>query len=190
MKVIRLNENDIKNLVGKIITESHLFGGGKEKKLSPDERIAQHILNKLDKEVPEIQSQFINYKEHGGFGSIYNVDKGIFNTVEADLYRVNFQNKSRPIGRNSSGVLNGGDFGVVKVYGINFEADSGKKHRVLGYGVKLTTEDKALNIPKSLAKKIYDKVVEQAGEIRVFKTQRLIDRGDNDETDLFEPIGE
>ena len=55
----------------------------------------------------------------------------------------------------------------------------------------MTGDTDALKIPKSLARRIYDKVEEQYGDIRVFKAQRKIDKGvDDDESELFDQLGQ
>lgn len=186
MKIIRLNENDIEKLVGKIINESRMFGG-EPPKLSPDERIANYILEKLEKERPDIQHQFLDHTRN--INDVYGitVDRGI---MEIDLFRVDFTNKSAPISKNSGGILNGGDFGIVKVYNVHYRSDLGKRNNVIGYAIKMTGDTDPLKIPKSLARKIYDKVEEQYGDIRVFKAQRKIDKGVDDESDLFDQLGQ
>ena len=185
MKIIRLNENDIEKLVGKIINESRMFGG----KPTPDERIAQYLLDKLNKEIPEVQSQFIGYNEFGGIDDFWGSTAGN-GYLEGDIYRVNFQNKSGPIRKTDRGILAGGDFGVAKIYKILFRIESGKRGAAWDYRVMLTGEDKSLDIPQSLAKRIYNKVKEHEGNIRVFKVQRKIDKGVDDETDLFDQLSQ
>ena len=186
MKVIRLNENDIEKLVNKIITESHLFGKeGQPKKMSPDERIANYILEKLEKERPDIQHQFVdNTFQVTDFYGI-QVDRGV---MEADIFRVNFTNKSVGISKNQSGILVGGDFGIVRVYNVHYRNDLGRRQNVIGYAIKMTGDRDPLNIPNSLVRKIYDKVEEQYGDIRVFKAQRKIDKGVDNEDDLFDQL--
>jgi len=188
MKVIRLNENDIEKLVGKIINESRLFGDSEPPKLTPDERIANYILEKLEKERPEIQHQFIGHTYN--VNNFYDIraDRGV---LEGDIFRVNFTNKSVGISKNQSGFLTGGDFGVVKVYNVHYKSDLGQRKNVIGYAIKMTGDTDALKIPKSLARRIYDKVEEQYGDIRVFKAQRKIDKGvDDDESELFDQLGQ
>jgi len=185
MKVIRLNENDIEKLVGKIIDESHMFGYNKPNKMSPDERIAYYILEKLEKERPEIQHQFVDsqFQVTDFFG--IQVDSGV---MEADMFRVNFTNKSAGISKNQNGILVGGDFGIVKVYNVLYRSDLGRKKNVIRYAIKMTGDRDALNIPNSLGKKIYNKIEDQYGDIRVFKAQRKIDKVVDDESDLFDEL--
>ena len=54
----------------------------------------------------------------------------------------------------------------------------------------MTGDRDPLVIPKSLARRIFDKVEEQYGDIRVFKAQRRIDKGTDDESDLFDQAGQ
>lgn len=187
MKVIRLNGNDIEMLVRKIMTESRLFGDSEPAKLTPDERIATYILEKLEKERPDIRHQFIDNTKN--VNNIYNItaERGV---LEADLFRVDFNNQSARITWNPSGFLIGGDFGVVRVYNVHYRSDLGKRQNVIGYAIKMTGDKDTLNIPKSLAKRIYERVEEQYGDIRVFKAQRKIDKGTDDESDLFDQIGQ
>lgn len=181
---------DVKDLVEEIIDgvlvkyekpiqESRLFGG-EPPKLSPDERIANYILEKMDKERPEVKFQFIDYKR--GFNHMYNI-KG----NEAKLYRVNFSNNSEPITFNNSNILTGGDFGVVEVRNVYYQQDTGNGS-LRGYAIKLTGDVDPLDIPESLAKKIYLKVKDHYGDIRVFKTKRLLDTGQDNADDIFNQL--
>lgn len=190
MKVIRLNGNDIEGLVRKIMDESRLFGGDGEQstpKLTPDERIATYILEKLEKERPDIQHQFIDYRKN--VDNVYGltVERGV---MEADLFRVDFNNQSARISWTPNGFLSGGDFGIVRVYNVHYKSDLGKRQNVIGYALKMTGDRDPLVIPKSLARRIFDKVEEQYGDIRVFKAQRRIDKGTDDESDLFDQAGQ
>lgn len=183
---------DVKDLIDDIeegnltrytnIKESRMFD---EPKKSVDERITEHLLNKLT-ERPDVQHEFIPHSM--GVGNFYEItsNQGV---LEADIYRVDFKNKSTRISKNSSGFLTGGDFGVLKVYNPSYKKDVGNRTDVIGYAVKLTGDDKPLNIPKSLAKKVYETVEDQFGDIKVYKTQRKIDVGiENDESDLFDQV--
>lgn len=179
MKVVRLNENDIEKLVGKIINESRLFGG-EPAKLTPDERIANHILEKMEKERPDVRYQFIDHNLE--YNNIYGIAGN-----EAKLYRVNFNNKSVPITFNGSNILIGGDFGVVEVRNVEYRSQTGRGS-LRGYAVKLTGDVDPLDIPESLAKKIYLKAKDHYGDIRVFKTTRLLDTGEDSADDLFDQL--
>ena len=166
-----------------LIKESRLFG---EPKKTPDERIAEHLFDKIQKERPDIQHQFIgNEKNVSEFYGI-TTNRGV---LEADYFRVDFSNKSTRISKNNNGIMQGGDFGIIKVYNPIYRNDLGKKTNVIGYALKLTDENITLGIPRSLVKKIYELVEEQYGDIRTFKTQRKIDTGSDDESDLFDQLG-
>lgn len=156
---------------------------------TPDEKIASHILEKLNKERPDIQHQFIDYKTFGRITDFWGstTNNG---ALEGDVYRVDFQNKSDRITKNNKGFLIGGDFSVAKVYKIYRESESGRRGAAWSYRVKLTDEVNGLDIPDSLAKKIYNKVVEQSGDIRVFKATRKLDLGIDDSSDLFDKLNE
>lgn len=158
-----------------------------KKKPTPDERIAEHILKKLETEIPRVDYQFIDYPTFGRLTDIYGI-KTNDGTLEAEMFRVDFKNNSNPITKNpNSGFLQGGDFGVCKVSEIRYQRDTGDGW-TKGYGVKLTGEKEALDIPNSLAKKIFEKVKEHQGNFRVFKATRKLDKGDQDETEMFEPL--
>jgi hypothetical protein len=152
----------------KPISESRLFG---EPKKTADERIAEYILQKLEKERPDIQYQHITREM--GYNNFFEI-KG----VEAEHLRVDFNNKSPKITLDDK-ILQGGDFGVLKVYN-----ESGG---VNGYAVKMTGHD-VLDIPHSLAKKIWNRVDSQYDEIKVFKAQRRLDKGTDDESDIFDQL--
>jgi len=167
------------------IGESRLFNS-EPSKLSPDERIANYILEKLEKERPDIQHQFVDHTKNVNNFYDITVRRGV---MEADLFRVDFNNQSARISQNPQGFLIGGDFGVIKVYNVHYRADLGQKTNCVGYAVKMTGEENSLKISESLAKRIFDKVEDQYGDIRVFKAQRRIDKGTDDESDLFDQIG-
>lgn len=184
MKVIRLNGNDIEGLVRKIMDESRLFSN-EPGKLTPDERIATYILEKLEKERPDIQHQFVEHTKNVNNFYEITADRGV---LEADIFRVDFTNQSAKISWSPQGFLMGGDFGVVKVYNVHYKADVGKKKNCIGYALKMTGDKNPLDIPESLVKRIFNKVEEQYGDIRVFKAQRRIDKGTDDESDLFDQL--
>lgn len=190
MKIIRLNENDIEKLVGKIINEFYLFG---KAKLTPDERIANYILEKLEKERPDIQHQFVSHEfniiDFMGITPIFTSvnSRGV---LEGDLFIVDFTNKSARITKNTNGILTGGDFAIAKVYNVHYKSDLGQRRNNIGYTIRMTGDDKPLDIPKSLVRRIYDKVESQYGDIRVFKAQRRIDKGIDDADDLFDQLGQ
>ena len=171
----------------KSISESRLFGGEPNKpiKLTPDERIANYILQKLEKERPDVQHQFIDHTKN--VHNVYDIEstKGV---LETDLFRVDFSNQSTRITKNNEGFLRGGDFGVVRVYNIFYNKDLGTRTNTIGYAVKMTNDDKPLNIPPSLSKKIYEIVEDQYGDIKVFKNQRRLDKGTDDESDIFDQL--
>jgi len=162
------------------IDESRLFG---EPKKTADERIAEYILQKLEKERADIQHQFLDYTKN--FNNFYGVKSNV--PLEGDLFRVDFNNKSKKINTDNSGHLRGGDFGVVKVYEPWNRKISEKKLSIRGYGIALTGQE-PLKIKESLVRQIYDKVEEQYGDIRVFKSQRKLDKGTDDESDIFDQL--
>lgn len=166
----------------KPIQESRLFG---EPKKTPDERIGEYILQKIEKERPDIQHQFLDYTKE--IDNVYGISVGR-GVMEIDLFRVDFTNKSNRISKNDGGILNGGDFGIVKVYNVHYKSDVGKRKNTVGYAIKMTGDKDPLNLPTSLVRRIYNKIEEQYGDIRVFKTQRKLDKGTDDESDIFDQL--